>query len=140
MLAGHNEGVSYWELAPKVNLAQSSAELPQPVLIGGSIDHEGLQRLDLKAKLHGAAFIQDISLPRMLYGRVLRPAHPYHRLKSFDRDKIRALPGIVDVVVDGSFVGVVASRDEQALNAIKVAALYHPCIDRPLHGGRRLGQ
>jgi nicotinate dehydrogenase subunit B len=122
MLAGHNEGVSYWELAPKVNLAQSSAELPQPVLIGGSIDHEGLQRLDLKAKLYGAAFIQDISLPGMLYGRVLRPAHPYHRLKSCDRDRIRALPGIVDVVVDGGFMGVVASRDEQALSAIKVAA------------------
>jgi CO/xanthine dehydrogenase Mo-binding subunit len=121
MLAGRNEGVSYWELAPKVDLAQSSAKLPRPTLIGGSVDHESLQRLDLDAKLHGTAFIQDMSLPGMLYGRVLRPAHPLDQLKSFDRDKISALLGIVDVVVDGSFVGVVASRDEQALNAIKVA-------------------
>jgi nicotinate dehydrogenase subunit B len=122
MLAGHNEGVSYWELAPKVNLAQSSAKLPQPALIGGSVDHEGLQRLDLDAKLHGAAFIQDMSLPGMRYGRVLRPAHPADWLQCFDRDKILALPGVVDVVVDGSFAGVVANRDEQALNAIKLAA------------------
>ena len=122
MLAGHNEGVSYWALAPKVDLARSSVGLPQPVLIGGSVDHDGLQRLDLEAKLQGAGFIQDISLPGMLYGRVLRPAHPCQRLVSFDRNKILALPGIVDVVVDGSFMGVVASRDEQALNVIKVAA------------------
>lgn len=122
MRLGHNEGVSYWELAPQVDLAQSSATLPQPKLAGGSIDHDGLQRLDLEAKLHGAAFIQDMSLPGMLYGRVLRGAHPADRLQSFDRDKVLALPGVVDVVVDGSFVGVVANRDEQALNAIKVAA------------------
>jgi nicotinate dehydrogenase subunit B len=122
MLAGRNQGVSYWELAAKVDLAQSSAKLPRPTLIGGSVDHEGLQRLDLDAKLHGTAFIQDMSLPGMLYGRVLRPAHPLDQLKSFDRDKISALPGIVDVVVDGSFVGLVANRDEQALNAIKAAA------------------
>jgi nicotinate dehydrogenase subunit B len=122
MLAGHNEGVSYWELAPKVNLAQSSAKLPQPTPIGGSVDHESMLRLDLDAKLHGAAFIQDMSLPGMMHGRVLRPAHPWDRLQSFERDRILALPGIVDVVVDGSFVGVVAGRDEQALNAIKVAA------------------
>jgi len=74
------------------------------VLIGGSVDHEGLQRLDLDAKLHGTAFIQDMSLPGMLYGRVLRGAHPADRLTSFDRDKVLALPGVVDVVVDGSFM------------------------------------
>jgi nicotinate dehydrogenase subunit B len=122
MLAGHNEGVSYWELASKVNLARSSTELPRPALIGGSVDHEGTRRLDLEAKLHGTAFIQDMSLPGMRYGRVLRGAHPLDRLQSFDRDEIMALPGIVDVVVDGSFMGVVANRDEQALYAIKRAA------------------
>jgi nicotinate dehydrogenase subunit B len=122
MRPGRNEGVSYWELAPSVDLAQSSAELPPPTLIGGSVDHEGLRRLDLDAKLHGTAFIQDISLPGMLYGRVLRPAHPADRLQSFDREKLLALPGVVDVVVDGGFMGVIAKRDDQAQNAIKAAA------------------
>src|SRR4051812_49368085 len=122
MRVGHNEGVTYWELAPQIDLARSSADLPAPVLIGGSIDHDGLQRLDLDAKLRGTAFIQDMTLPGMLYGRVLRPAHPADRLMSFDRDKVSALPGVVAVVVDGGFVGVVAARDEQALNAVAVAA------------------
>jgi nicotinate dehydrogenase subunit B len=122
MRVDRNEGVTYWDLAPKVNLAQSSADLPPPALIGGSIDHEGLQRLDLDAKLHGTAFIQDMSLPGMLYGRVLRGTHPADRLTSFDRDRVLAMPGVVDVVVDGHFMGVVARRDEQAVNAVKAAA------------------
>jgi CO/xanthine dehydrogenase Mo-binding subunit len=120
MRAGRNRGVNYWQLAPSVDLDRSSADLPPPRLVGGTSDQ--LQRLDLHAKLHGAAFIQDMSLPGMLYGRVLRPAHPAARLTSFDREQVAALPGIVDVVVDGGFMGVVASRDEQALKAMKAAA------------------
>ncbi|WP_315833763.1 xanthine dehydrogenase family protein molybdopterin-binding subunit [Bradyrhizobium prioriisuperbiae] len=121
MRAARNEGVSYWQLAAKVDLDRSCAELPPPNQYGGSIDHDRLRRLDLDAKLHGAAFIQDMTLPGMLYGRVLRPAHPHDRLQSFDRASVAALPGVVDVVTDGSFMGVVARRDDQALNAIRTA-------------------
>jgi CO/xanthine dehydrogenase Mo-binding subunit len=120
--AQSNEGVSYWDLAADVDLDQSTADLPEPRMLGGTIDLGLLQRLDLAAKLTGAAFIQDMSLPGMHYGRVLRGAHPRDRLVSFDKDKVAALPGIVAVVVDGSFMGVVARRDEQALRAIDVAA------------------
>jgi nicotinate dehydrogenase subunit B len=124
MLAGHNEGISYWEMAARVDLARSSADLPQPVLIGGSVDHDGLRRLDLEAKLRGNAFIQDMRLPGMLYGRVLRPAHPADQLKSIEAEKLSSLPGVAAVVVDGGFVGVVAERDDQAQRAIKVAATH----------------
>jgi nicotinate dehydrogenase subunit B len=120
--AKDNEGVSYWDLAADVDLDQSTADLPEPRMLGGTIDLGLLQRLDLAAKLTGAAFIQDMSLPDMHYGRVLRGAHPRDRLVSFDHDKVAALPGVVAVVVDGSFMGVVARRDEQALRAIDVAA------------------
>ncbi|MDO9357049.1 MAG: molybdopterin-dependent oxidoreductase [Solirubrobacteraceae bacterium] len=120
--AQSNEGVSYWDLAPDVDLDQSTADLPQPRMLGGTIDLGLLQRLDLAAKLTGAAFIQDMSLPGMHYGRVLRGTHPRDRLVSFDKHKVAALPGVVTVVVDGSFMGVVARRDEQALRAIDVAA------------------
>jgi nicotinate dehydrogenase subunit B len=122
MRAGHNEGVSYWDLAAKVSLDQSSIDLPPPRLSGGTVDHAQLQRLDLDAKLQGAAFIQDMSLPGMLYGRVLRPAHPADRLQSFDREAVAARPGVVGIIQDGAFMGVVAHRDEQALNAISTAA------------------
>ncbi|MBC7585880.1 MAG: xanthine dehydrogenase family protein molybdopterin-binding subunit [Tardiphaga sp.] len=119
--AQSNEGVSYWDLAADVDLDQSTADLPEPRMLGGTIDAGHLQRLDLDRKLTGAAFIQDMALPGMHYGRVMRGAHPRDRLVSFDIDKVATLPGVVAVVVDGSFMGVVARRDEQALRAIDVA-------------------
>lgn len=117
-----NEGLSYWDMAADVDLNRSSADLPPPQLRGGTIDAGLLRRLDLAGKLTGAAFIQDMTLPRMHYGRVLRGAHPRDRLVSFDNDKVAALSGVIAVVLDGSFMGVVARRDEQALRAIEVAA------------------
>lgn len=121
-IANRNEGVSYWDLAADIDLDRSSADLPEPRLLGGTIDAGHLQRLDLAGKLTGAAFIQDMTLPAMHYGRVLRGSHPRDRLISFDKDKVAALPGVTAVVVDGHFMGVVARRDEQALQAIAVAA------------------
>jgi nicotinate dehydrogenase subunit B len=119
---GANEGVSYWELRREVALERSAADLPAPSLRGGTADLASIERLDLPAKLSGAAFIQDMTRPGMLYGRILRPAHPRARLISLDRDRIKALPGIAEVVIDGSFAGVVARRDEDAARAVEAAA------------------
>jgi CO/xanthine dehydrogenase Mo-binding subunit len=117
-----NAGVSYWQLGDRIDLDRSALDLPAPRLRGGSVDHPGLQRLDLPQKLSGAAFIHDMERPGMLYGRVLRPAHPWDRLISFDRAAVAALPGVVAIVTDGGFAGVVAQRDEEAVRAVEVAA------------------
>jgi CO/xanthine dehydrogenase Mo-binding subunit len=135
---GANEGISYWELCGDVSLERSAEDLPVPVLRGGTIDQASIERLDLPAKLSGAAFIQDMSRPGMLYGRVLRPAHPRDRLASLDRDRIKALPGVVEVVIDGSFAGVVAWRDEDATRAVEAAskwAVWERIVELPAAGG-----
>jgi nicotinate dehydrogenase subunit B len=119
---GSNTGVSYWQL-DLVDLAQSAATQPSPILMGGTLDQSTIQRLDLPAKISGAAFIQDMVRPGMLFGRVLRPSHPRDSLASFDVDAIKALPGVVRVVIDGQFVGIVAERDEQATHAVELARL-----------------
>jgi CO/xanthine dehydrogenase Mo-binding subunit len=119
---GANEGVSYWELRGEVSLERSAADLPAPLLRGGTADQASIERLDLPAKLSGTAFIQDMTRPGMLYGRVLRPAHPRSRLVALDRDRIKTLPGVVEAVVDGSFAGVIARRDEDAVRAIESAS------------------
>ncbi len=119
---GANESVSYWQLRNKVDLNRTALDLPSPRLRGGTIEQGGLRRLDLPAKLSGGAFIQDMTLPGMLYGRVLRPAHPRDRLVSVDWDRVRAQPGVVHVVADGGFAGVAAQCDEVAAHAIEVAA------------------
>src|SRR5262249_10866169 len=66
----------------------------------------------------GAAFVQDLRLPGMLHGRVARPPRYGSKLESVDEAKIKAMPGVVAVVRDGSFLGVGAQREEQAIKAV----------------------
>lgn len=120
-LPGQNAAVSYVELAGAVDLHVSALELGFPRLLGLDDSAVGLKRPDLPAKLSGAAYVQDIRLPGMLFGRILRPTAPNLRLVDFDRARVASLPGVVSVVVQGSFAGVVARRDEQAIAAIAVA-------------------
>lgn len=75
-------------------------------------------RLDIPNKMTGGpAFVQDLRLPGMLFGRIVRPPGPGARLKTVELKKVRALPGVLAVVRDGSFLGVVAAREEQAIRA-----------------------
>jgi nicotinate dehydrogenase subunit B len=74
-------------------------------------------RIDLLPKLRGGAFLHDMRLPGMLFGRVVRPPNAAATLRAVDLDAVRALPGVAAVVRDGRFLGVVAEREEQALQA-----------------------
>lgn len=80
-------------------------------------------RRDLTDKLTGDyRYIQDIALPGMVHGHVIRP--PYagrdsgdfigHSLIHFDPDSVAHLPGLIDIVRVGDFLGVVAEHDHQA--------------------------
>jgi nicotinate dehydrogenase subunit B len=83
-------------------------------------------RVDIPAKAAGSfTFVHDVRVPGMLHGRVVRP--PYagidggdfigRCLESVDRASIADIPGIVAVVTEGDFVGVVAEREEYAAEA-----------------------
>jgi nicotinate dehydrogenase subunit B len=91
-------------------------------------------RRDLVPKISGgAAFIGDIVLPLMVHGRVVRPPHPGARLEHIDRPAIRSLPGVIEVVVDGDFVGIVADHEDRAVAALAFAAgaiSWHPAPER----------
>ena len=65
----------------------------------------------------GASYVQDLRLPNMAHGRVVRPPRPGSTLEAVDEAAAKALPGVVAVVRDGSFLGVVAEREEQAIKA-----------------------
>ena len=56
-------------------------------------------------------------LPGMVHGRVVRPPRYGATLESVDEAAVKAMPGVVAVVRDGSFLGVVAEREEQAIKA-----------------------
>ncbi len=117
---GHNRTLTYGELRTAVNLAVSAADLPAPVERGGTFAAPP-RRLDLGAKLRGAAFIQDMRPPGMLYGRVIRATDVAATLRQADLTPLATLPGVVRVVRDGAFLGVVARRDDQARAAAATA-------------------
>ena len=86
------------------------------------------QRVDIPAKVAGQmTFIHDLRLPGMLHGRVVRPPYTGRDSGEFvgtsligvDKNSVAHIPGIVAVVVEGDFVGVVAEREELAVKAAK---------------------
>lgn len=75
-------------------------------------------RLDLLAKVTGKArFVHDLDFPDMVHGRIVRGPNYGARLKNVDIDAVSSMPGILKVVRDGSFLGVIAEREEQAVSA-----------------------
>src|SRR5262245_33795622 len=110
---------AYGELAGEVNLKREATGkvAPKPPA-QHKIVGKPIARLDIPAKVTGgAAYVQDLRLPGMLHGRVVRPPRYGAKLESFDEAKIKAMPGVIAVVRDGSFLGVIAEREEQAIKA-----------------------
>ncbi len=112
--------MSYWDLAGDDVLAREATGDIQPkpasahTIIGASAP-----RRDIPAKVSGAAvYVHDLDLPGMLHGRIARPPAYPARLTSLDEAEVRALPGVVALARDGSFIGVVAEREEQAIRAL----------------------
>jgi 4-hydroxybenzoyl-CoA reductase subunit alpha len=72
-----------------------------------SIVGKPLPRIDGKVKATGEAkFTDDLVLPGMLYGKILRSPYPHAKIVNIDTSKARALPG-VKAVITGKDVGVV---------------------------------
>ena len=87
--------------------------LPEQKIVGRSV-----LRRDIPPKVTGGvAYVQDIRLAGMVHGRVVRPPRYGARLDNVDEAAVRAVPGVVAVVRNGSFLGVVTEREEQAIKA-----------------------
>ena len=77
-------------------------------------------REDLPRKVAGQpSFIHDLKIPGMLHGRLVRPPGPAASLVSMDKNSIKDIPGLIEVVQRGNFIGVLAEREEQAILAAK---------------------
>jgi nicotinate dehydrogenase subunit B len=84
---------------------------------------QSLQRADIPAKVTGGtAYVQDLRLPGMVHGRVVRPPGPGATLASLDAGNVEKMPGVLKVVRDGNFVAVIAQREYQAIVASRALA------------------
>ncbi len=114
--------VTYWDLAANAHLAREATATAKPK---PAAEHrhvgQSVPRRDIPRKFTGgAAYVQDVRLPGMLFGRVVRPPSPGAVLLSADEARVRSLPGVVALVRDGSFLAVAAAREEQAIRAREV--------------------
>jgi CO/xanthine dehydrogenase Mo-binding subunit len=112
---------SYWELADETILDRpaSGGAKPKPDsdyrVVGTDVS-----RIDLPDKLAGRPrYVHDLQFDGMRYGRVVRPPSRGATLTALDTAPTLALPGVVTVVRDGDFLGVVAEREEVALRAVE---------------------
>jgi len=88
-------------------------------------------KVDAYAKVTGRAlFADDIMLPRMLYGRLLRSPYPHARILSIDTSRAQALPGVLAVITGADLpqkFGILpSSQDEYALAIDKVRYVGDP--------------
>jgi len=131
-----NKRITYWDLAGQLDLKKEATAQAKPKpqsehkWVGKSI-----QRRDIPKKFTGgAAYVQDVRLPGMVFGRVVRPPSPGATLKSVDLGPVRRMPGVVAVVRDGSFLAVAAEREEQAIKAreaLKKSAVWNESATLP---------
>ncbi len=77
-------------------------------------------REDLLRKVTGQpSFIQEINVPGMVHGRLVRPPSPAAQLVEIDANSVKDVPGLIQLVQRGNFIGVVAEREEQAIQAAR---------------------
>ena len=122
--AADGRKVSYGELAAQTDLKrEATAKVKPKDPASYRIVGQSEPRIDIPAKVAGgAAYVQDMRPAGMVHGRVVRPPRYGSTLESVDETAVKSLPGVIAVVRDGSFLGVIAEREEQAVKAREALA------------------
>lgn len=81
-------------------------------------------RKDIREMVQGKrAYVQDLCFPDMVHARIVRPSSYTSKLKSFDKKQLETLPGHLKTVVLGSFIGLIAKEEYQAITLMEKARL-----------------
>jgi nicotinate dehydrogenase subunit B len=126
MQNGAVTGQDYWTIAPEIDFSQPvmGTATPKPAtsykVVGRSVP-----RLDLPAKVSGAAFVHDVLPKDVLHARTLRQPSRGATLAALDEAAIsRAAKGELQIVREANFVAFV-SPIESVAHAAAVAAPLH---------------
>jgi xanthine dehydrogenase molybdopterin-binding subunit B len=116
---GGGAGVSYGELVGggdfKLKLDKDvTTKNPAAFTLVG----KPIARLDIPAKTTGRfTYMHDHRVDGMLHARVVRPSAIGADLRDVDLSSVQAIPGLVKVVRQGNFLGVVAESEWGAIRA-----------------------
>jgi len=116
-----NVRTSYWELADQISLDRDvSSDVAPKSIEQRTLSGRSVQRIDIPDKVFARRrFIHDTDLPQMLHGRVLRAGLSGATLVSMEQDTALAVSGLVAIVRDGNFAGVVCETEDSAEVALK---------------------
>jgi CO/xanthine dehydrogenase Mo-binding subunit len=121
IISGGGKRVSYGELIGGKSFSLTLDHQKPPAtkdskaykIVGTSVP-----RVDIPDKVTGKfTYMQDFRVPGMLHGRVVRPPAIEAKLESVDEATVSGIPGLVRVVREGSFLGVVAENEWAAIKA-----------------------
>lgn len=124
-----NVRTSYWELSDGVSLDHDAvAGIVAKSAATRSVAGHSVQRVDIPDKVFARPrFIHDCGLPELVHGRVLRPDISGATLIALEEAAARAVSGLIAIVRDGRFAGVVADSEaaaETALKALRKGAIW----------------
>lgn len=122
-----------------------SGEIKMPVPLKAKqeyrISGKSVPREDLAAMVSGGpVFVHDLRFPGMLHARIVRPPVYDAKLESFNEQPVRSkVPELQKIVVDGSFLAVIAGGEYQAMQAQKILSENTKWkVAKPLEGGKDL--
>lgn len=123
VIAASGARVTYWELPAGEELRREATGKVPPRRSGYRYIGRSVPRVDLTPKILGQSmFVHELRPEGLLYGRVVRPTTYRARLIAADTAAVERMPGVVKVVRDGSFLGVIARRESQADAAAEALA------------------
>ena len=141
---GKATGRDYWSMAPAINLdRRASGTAPTKSPSKYKIVGKSLPRLDLPAKVKGAAFIHDIAVEGVVHARMLRQPWKGARLASLDEAAVRkAAKAPIEILRDGEFVAFTGDNEQAVMRAAEAArerANGRAARRRPTASARRSG-
>ena len=102
---------------------QIEDEVKLPVTLKPKSDYKyvgkAILRDDIEKMVRGEpVYVHDLRFPGMVHARVVRPKGYQSTLTKFDEAALKAaVPGVLKTVVNGSFLGVIAEEEYQAVKA-----------------------
>jgi len=123
--------VTYGELVQGKRIERHLGKVPLKPVSTFKVIGKSPQRKDIVEKVTGKAkYTGDITVPGMVYARILRPPAHGAKLKNVDTSAAEKMPG-VQVVRDGDFIAVIHNRPDLADKAL---ALIKAEFERPQTG------
>jgi CO/xanthine dehydrogenase Mo-binding subunit len=115
-----NQSITFNQL---LNGKQITDKVQSPVALKPKEDYKlvgkAIHRSDITRMVRGEQhYIQDLRFPGMVYASIVRPPAYEARLQQLDEKALqKSIPSVLKTIVNGSFVGIIAQEEYQAVKA-----------------------